>query len=172
MFVEHLARYVDKDNTNRGKAGYWSARDSERAGNFDDACTLYDAVNYRYGANWYGYLALQRLQDLKAQGKCSSGAPPSDLIAKAVTNLKIVTVAPETAGPGELERAAKSDELSDIGLFDWAIDELNEAKKTADRSPKINFALRGITGSRATMSTRCLPSLRVIPITRRCFPRR
>lgn len=141
MFVEHLARYVDKDTTNRGKAGYWAARDSERAGKTNDACTLYNAVNYRYGANWYGYLATQRLQSLKSQGQCSSAAPASDLIAKTVTNLKIVTVAPETAGPKELERAAKSDELSDIGLFDWAIDELTEAKKTADRSPKINYAL-------------------------------
>ena len=35
----------------------------------------------------------------------------------------------------------KSDELSTIGLFDWAIDELEEAKKTANNSPKINLAL-------------------------------
>jgi len=141
MFVEHLARYVDKDTANRGKAGYWSARDSERAGKIDDACALYNAVNYRYGANWYGYLATDRLKDLKAQGKCTSTTPASDLIEKAVANLKLVTVAAEISGQKELDRAAKSEELSDIGLFDWAIDELNEAKKTADRSPKINFAL-------------------------------
>jgi hypothetical protein len=34
MLIEHLARYADKDTTNRGKAGYWSARDSERAAKF------------------------------------------------------------------------------------------------------------------------------------------
>ena len=71
MFIDHLAKYVDKDTTNRGKAGYWAARDSERAGKIADACTLYNAVNYRYGANWYGYLATQRLQNLKSQ--CGSG---------------------------------------------------------------------------------------------------
>lgn len=139
MFIEHLARYVNKDTTNRGKAGYWAARDSELAGNISDACTLYNGVNYRYGANWYGYLAAQRLQNLRSQ--CRIDAVVSEQVAKAVANLKSVTVAPETAGPNELERAAKSDELSTIGLFDWAIDELNEAKKTANNSPKINFAL-------------------------------
>ena len=40
-----------------------------------------------------------------------------------------------------LAHAEKSEELSTIGLFDWAIDELEEAKKTAENSPKINLAL-------------------------------
>jgi soluble lytic murein transglycosylase len=143
MFTEHLARYVDKDTTNRGKAGYWAARDSERAGKIAEACALYDAVNYRYGANWYGYLATQRIANLKAQGKCQSpqNFPAGSLIAKAAANMKIVTVAAETSTQKELERVAKSDDLSTIGLFDWAIDELNEAKKTAQNSPKINLAL-------------------------------
>lgn len=143
MFTEHLARYVDKDTTNRGKAGYWAARDSERSGKINEACALYDAVNYRYGANWYGYLATQRIANLKAQGKCQSkpNFPAGSLIPKAVANLRIVTVALETATAKELALAERSDELSTIGLFDWAIDELNEAKKTAENSPKINLEL-------------------------------
>ena len=141
MFIEHLARYSDKDNTNRGKAGYWAARDSERAGKTADACALYEGVNYRYGANWYGYLALNRLTAMKAAGNCHSAASPNPTIAKAVANLRVVSVAAETAGQNELERVEKSDELSIIGLFDWSIDELNEAKKTAGNSPKINLAL-------------------------------
>ena len=143
MFIEHLARYVDKDTTNRGKAGYWAARDSERAGKIIEACALYDAVNYRYGANWYGYLATQRIANLKAQGKCQSkqNFPAGSLIPKAIANLRIVTVAPETATAKEIALAERSDELSTIGLFDWAIDELNEAKKTAENSPKINLEL-------------------------------
>ena len=141
MLIEHLARYVDKDNTNRGKAGYWAARDSERAGRIAEACTLYDAVNYRYGANWYGYLAAQRLSALRSQGRCASTAAPDDLIAKAAANLKTVTAARESSGPRELDRIQKSEELSTIGLFDWAIDELNDAKRTAADSPKINLAL-------------------------------
>jgi soluble lytic murein transglycosylase len=141
MFIEHLARYVDKDNTNRGKAGYWAARDSERAGKIAEACALYDAVNYRYGANWYGYLAFSRLTTLKNQGQCRTTAPPNEQVAKAAANLKVVTVAAETATEKEIARAEKSEELSTIGLFDWAIDELTEAKKTATNSPKINLAL-------------------------------
>jgi len=141
MFIDHLARYADKDTTNRGKAGYWSARDSERAGKLAAACALYDGVIYRYSANWYGYLAMNRMTTLKNQGNCKSTTAPDQTVAQAVANLKIVTVAAETAREKELNRAEKSEELSIIGLFDWAIEELTEAKKTAGNSPKINLSL-------------------------------
>lgn len=143
MLIEHLARYVDEDSTNRGKAGYWAARDSEKAGKIAEACALYDAVTYRYGANWYGYIAMQRLTALRRQGKCQTAPnfPAGSLVPKAAANLKTVTVAPETATPKELERAEKSEELSTVGLFDWAVEELEEARKTAENSPKINLAL-------------------------------
>ena len=143
MLTEHLARYAGKDTTNRGKAGYWSARDSERAGKINEACALYDAVNYRYGANWYGNLAMQRVTNLRKQGKCQT-APPfaaDSLIGKAVANLKTVTVAAETSTAKELARVENADQLGTIGLFDWAVEELQEAKKTANNSPKINLAL-------------------------------
>jgi TolA-binding protein len=92
MFTEHLARYVDKDTTNRGKAGYWSARDSERSGKIAEACALYEGVNYRYSANWYGYLAQQRLANLKSQGQCSGqqNLPPGSSVPKAVANLRAI----------------------------------------------------------------------------------
>ena len=143
MLIEHLARYVDRDSTNRGKAGYWAARNSERAGKIPEACALYDAVVYRYGANWYGYTALQRLTSLRGQGKCQTPPqfPANSLVPKAVENLKTVTVAAETATPKEMERAGKSEELNTIGLFDWAVEELEEARRTAQNSPKINLAL-------------------------------
>lgn len=149
MLIDHLARYAHKDTTNRGKAGYWAARDSERAGKLGDACNLYEAVIYRYSANWYGYLAEQRMDSLTSQNKCDPEGRPGvrelpashSPLANAVTNLRSVTVAAETATAKELERAEKSDQLSTIGLFDWAIDELEEAKKTAHNSPKINLAL-------------------------------
>lgn len=137
MLIEHLARYVDKDTTNRGKAGYWAARNAQRAGKTAEACALYDAVIYRYSANWYGYQAQQRVASMS----CPANAQINAEVQKAVANLKTVTVAPETSGPTELARAERSDDLSTIGLFDWAIDELNEAKKTATNSPKINLAL-------------------------------
>jgi len=143
MLIEHLARYVDKDTTNRGKAGYWSARDSEKAAKIPEACALYDAVIYRYGANWYGYLALQRLTNLRGQGKCNT--PPQfaadSLVGKAAANLKTVTVAAETSTAKELARTENAEQLGTIGLFDLGFDELQEAKKTAPNSPKINLAL-------------------------------
>lgn len=143
MLTEHLARYADKDTTNRGKAGYWSARDSERAGKIAESCALYDAVNYRYGANWYGYLAMQRVSNLRKQGKCNTASAfaADSLVGKAAANLKIVTVAAETSTAKELARIENADELGTIGLFDWAVEELQEAKKTAANSPKINLAL-------------------------------
>lgn len=143
MLTEHLARYVDKDSANRGKAGYWAARDSERAGKIAEACAVYAGVLHRYTPNWYGYLAAQRIANLKAQNKCqaSQQIPAGSLVERAVANLKTVTVAPETATQKELERAEKSEQLSLIGLFDWAIDELKEAQKTAPNSPKVNLSL-------------------------------
>ncbi len=137
MLTEHLARYAARDTTNRGKAGYWAARDSERAGKTTEACALYQGVMYRYSANWYGYLAGQRL----AAMSCPAGVPAGSLVAAAVANLKTITIAPETSTAKETARTEKSDELSLVGLFDWAIDELEEAKKTAQNSPKINLAL-------------------------------
>ncbi|HMS39291.1 MAG TPA: transglycosylase SLT domain-containing protein [Pyrinomonadaceae bacterium] len=143
MLIEHLARYTDKDSTNRGKAGYWAARDSERAGKMNEACALYDAVTYRYSSNWYGYLGLQRLSALRSQGNCQSTPTFSSdsLVPKAAKHLKMVMVAAETSGAKEIERIEKGDELTIVGLFDWAITELEEAKKTANNSPKINLAL-------------------------------
>jgi soluble lytic murein transglycosylase len=137
MLTEHLARYAERDTTNRGKAGYWAARDSERAGKTAEACALYDGVIYRYSANWYGYLAKQRLASMS----CPAARTADPLVTKAIAALRTVTVAPETSTPRELIRVEKSDELGSVGLFDWAIDELEEAKKTAQNSPKINIAL-------------------------------
>ncbi len=149
MLIEHLARYVDKDTSNRGRAGYWAARNSERAGKTNDACILYDAAIYRYSANWYGYQAQQRMNAMRSQGKCGgrdgvgiSTLPTSHtMLERAAANLRTVTVAPETAGPAESLRAEKSIELSTIGLFDWSFNELTEARKTAPTSPSINMAL-------------------------------
>lgn len=172
MLTEHLARYVDKDTTNRGKAGYWAARDSEKAAKINEACALYDAVNYRYGANWYGYLATQRLANLRAQGKCRTPATftPDSIIPKAVANLKTVTVAAETSTPKELARVENADELGLIGLFDWAVEELQEAKKTANNSPKINLALARYYRLRGDNTSALLAMAKSYPDYAQMFP--
>lgn len=143
MLTEHLARYVDKDNTFRGQTGYWAARDSERAGKMDEACALYDGTAFRYGANWYGYLALDRLTQLRRDGRCqgTKDFPEGSLVGDAVRNLKVVTVAEESAGERELARLRRGADLSEVGLFDWSIEELKAAGKTAENSPSVNLAL-------------------------------
>ena len=141
MFVEHLARYVDRDTANRGKAGYWAARDLQRAGRIREACLLYDGVIYRYNANWYGYLAAWRKSGLDAEGKCAGAESTDATLRRAIENLKKVTVGRETSGESELKSITKSEQLSIIGLFDWAIDELNAARTTAGNSPKVSLAL-------------------------------
>lgn len=143
MLTEHLARYANKDTTNRGKAGYWSARDSERAGKTGEACALYEAVNHRYGANWYGYMATQRLDNLRSQGKCNApqNFTKDSLVGRAVANLKTVTVAAETATEKENERLVRAEQLGIVGLFDWAFAEVSDAARTAPNSPKVNLTL-------------------------------
>ncbi|HRH40926.1 MAG TPA: lytic transglycosylase domain-containing protein [Pyrinomonadaceae bacterium] len=172
MLTEHLGRYADKDTTNRGKAGYWSARDSERAGKINEACALYDALIYRYNSNWYGYLASQRLASLKALNNCKT--PPNfgkdSIIGKAINNLKSVTVAPETSTIKEQERFGKAEQLSIIGLFDWAIEELNSATKTASNSPKVNLAIAKLYRLRGDNTGALLALARSYPDYSQMFP--
>jgi soluble lytic murein transglycosylase len=141
MLTEHLARYANKDTTYRGRAGYWSARDSERAGKIAEACVLYEAMTARYDANWYGYLSQQRLGALKGRGQCGTNSFAKDsTVMRAAANLKTVTVAPETATAREDERLQRADQLGATGLFDWALEELGEASRTAPGSPRVNMA--------------------------------
>lgn len=140
LLTEHLASYADKNTDNRGKAGYWAARDSERAGKLAEALALYQAMQGRYGANWYGYLAKQRLDALQASGARRDFAPDS-LIGRATANLQTVTVAEETAGPDADTRITKADQLTNIGSDDWALEELAKVSEAAPFSPKINLAI-------------------------------
>ncbi|PYS23507.1 MAG: hypothetical protein DMF72_08900 [Acidobacteria bacterium] len=152
LLTEHLAVYAGNNSDFRGKAAYWAARDSERAGKPTQARALYEAIQFRYDANWYGYLAKQRLDDMNRNGVVTdlplSHAPlesfPDPVTGRAIANLKTVTVAEETAGPNEDERIAKADQLSIIGTDDWALDELSTAASSAPNSPRVNLAIAKI----------------------------
>ncbi|HKE57198.1 MAG TPA: transglycosylase SLT domain-containing protein, partial [Pyrinomonadaceae bacterium] len=139
QLTEHLAYYADKNTDNRGRAGYWAARDSERAGKLPEARALYEAMLARYDANWYGYLAKQRLDVLKRTVPAKSFAPDS-LVGKAVANLQTVTVAEETASSEDETHMLKADQLSNVGLDEWAFAELESAAEDSPDSPKINLA--------------------------------
>jgi hypothetical protein len=152
MLTEHLALYADKNTDNRGRAGYWAARDSERAGKLAEARALYEGMQARYDANWYGYLAKQRL-DVLGRTTQTKTFPSDSMVARAIANLKTVTVAEETAGPEEDKRILKADQLSNIGLDDWALKELAKAGEKAPDSPKVNLAISRIYRSGSIVLT-------------------
>ena len=162
MLTEHLAYYADKNTDNRGRAGYWAARDSERAGKLAEARALYEAMQARYDANWYGYLAKQRL-DVLTKTTQPKNFPPDSIVARAVANLKTVTVAEETAGPDADARLVKADQLSNIGLDEWAMKELSTVSEKAPDSPKINLAMARIYRSDEE-------NVRALNALRRSFP--
>ena len=142
LLTEHLAVYADRNTDFRGKAAYWAARDSERAGKLAEARAIYQGLQARYDANWYGYLAKQRLETMNRNGN----APQKDFandstVGRAVANLQTVTVAEETAGNNEDEHIAKADQLSIIGTDDWALEELNIASSAVPTSPRVNLAI-------------------------------
>jgi peptidoglycan lytic transglycosylase len=142
MLTEHLASYADKNTDNRGRAGYWAARDSERAGKVAEARALYEAMLGRYDANWYGYLAKKRLDVLP---KSAPKAFPADsLVGRAVANLQTVTVAEETAGTDADASIMKADQLAHIGVDEWALKELAVAADKTPDSPRVNLAIARI----------------------------
>jgi soluble lytic murein transglycosylase len=149
MLTEHLAVYADRNTDFRGRAAYWGARDSERAGKLAEARALYQALQARYDATWYGYLAKQRLETMARNGSAPQRDFPADsTVGRAVANLQTVTVAEETAGPAEDEHIAKADQLSIIGADDWALEELGVAAQAAPASPRVNLALARIYRAR------------------------
>jgi soluble lytic murein transglycosylase len=141
LLLEHLAVYADRNTDNRGRAGYWAARDAERAGRLAEARALYEAMLQRYDANWYGDLARQRLDALK---RTNPNAPenfaPDSQVARAVANLDTISVAEETATADADEPLAKADQLNVVGLDEYALDEVNKVLESAPRSPRLNLA--------------------------------
>ena len=164
LLTEHLAFYANRNTDNRGRAGYWAARDSERAGKLAEARALYQGMQVRYDANWYGYLAKQKLEIINRNRAVPQQTFTADsMIGRAVANLRTVTVADESAGTAEQERITKADQLTNIGLDDWGIGELELALKSAADSPRTNLALAKIYRSRED-------NVRALNILKRSFP--
>lgn len=162
LLTEHLAYYVDRNTDNRGRAGYWAARDSERAGKLAEARALYQAMQGRYDANWYGYLAKQRLDAMRNTVPAQTFAGDS-LVGKAIANLQTITVAEETAGAEEQKAIAKADELNNVGLNDWALEELNVASASVGNSPSVNLAIARVYRSADD-------NVRALNVLRKSFP--
>ncbi|HVG33166.1 MAG TPA: transglycosylase SLT domain-containing protein [Pyrinomonadaceae bacterium] len=149
LLTEHLALYADKNTDNRGRAAYWAARDSERSGKLAEARAIYEGLQARYSANWYGYLAKQRLDNMERNRVAANGNfAPDSVIGRAVANLQTVTVAEETVGPDKEEHVVKADQLNNIGADDWALEELKVVSESAPASPRVNLALARILRAR------------------------
>jgi soluble lytic murein transglycosylase len=166
LLTEHLAYYADKNTDNRGRAGYWAARDSERAGKIAEARALYQAMQARYDANWYGYLAKQRLDAMLRSGIGTvppKSFPAGSAVARAIANLQTVTVAEETAGATEDKEIARADELNNVGLNDWALEELAAASASVGNSPRVNLAIARIYRSEED-------NVRALNVLKKSFP--
>src|SRR5205085_10802426 len=165
LLVEHHATYAGRNTDNRGKAGYWAARDAERAGRLAEARALYEAMLVRYGANWYGYLAQQRLDQLKK----NNASPPANYFApdspvgRAIENLKPVSAAEETAGPAEAARLEKAEQLQAVAWDDAAHAELDKALEAAPASPRLNLAKAQIYRARED-------NIQALNVLKRSFP--
>ena len=166
QLTEHLAYYADKNTDNRGRAGYWAARDSERAGKLSEARALYQAMQGRYDANWYGYLAKQRLDAMLRSGVGTIPVktfPADSVVGRAIANLQTVTVAEETAGDNEDKTIAKAADLTTAGLDDWALEELGEISAAQPNSPKINLAIAQVYRSQED-------NVRALNVLKKSFP--
>jgi soluble lytic murein transglycosylase len=163
LLTEHLAAYADRNTDNRGRAGYWAARDSERAGKLAEARALYEGMLARYDANWYGYLSRQRLEELKKRGVDARAFEPGSDVARAVENLKPVSVAEEMAGASEAARLVKAEQLAAIGADDRAHAELDEALKAVSDSPALNLAKAKLHRARTE-------NVQAFNVLRRSFP--
>ncbi|HEV7842142.1 MAG TPA: transglycosylase SLT domain-containing protein, partial [Pyrinomonadaceae bacterium] len=164
LLTEHLALYADKNTDNRGRAGYWAARDSERAGKLTEARALYQAMQARYSANWYGYLSKQRLDTMARGGQATvKDFVPESLLGRAVANLQTISVAEETATQADNERVSKADQLNIVGLDDWALEELSVASQVAPTSPRVNLAAARILRSRSE-------NLRAFNLLKKSYP--
>jgi soluble lytic murein transglycosylase len=144
LLIEHLAVYAGNNTDFRGKSAYWAARDSERAGKTAVAKAIYEGLQDRYDANWYGYLAKQRLDNMSRNRAPRTDFSASPELKNALLNLKTVTVAEETAGKNEDERIVKADQLAIAGTEDWALEELGIAAAVAPNSPRVNLAIAKI----------------------------
>ena len=166
QLTEHLAYYADKNTDNRGRAGYWAARDSERAGKLAEARALYQAMQGRYDANWYGYLAKQRLDAMLRAGAGTvpvQAFPADSVVGRAIANLQTVTVAEESAGANEDKTIAKANELTNAGLDDWALEELAVVSAPLPNSPKINLAIAQVYRSQED-------NVRALNVLKKSFP--
>lgn len=143
ILTEHLARYGERTE-NRGRAGFWAAVDHERSGNRARALTLYRGLLRRYGAGWYGVNAEKRIARLAAQ-KIEGQLLDSDLsLRQAVLGLQGIRSATESLREADLEKVARAGQLTRLGLYQSAMNELEAVRTGHPDSPLVNLRIAQI----------------------------
>ena len=143
MLTEHIANY-NKVTENRGKAGFWAAVDSERAGDKGRALALYRALLVRYGAGWYGMNAERRIAALTRDGSRERSIQSDLLLRRAVEGMQTINLPVETIKEADRERVAKAENLMLIALHQSAMNELEAARDNAPNSPIVNLRIAQI----------------------------
>jgi soluble lytic murein transglycosylase len=143
LLTEHVANYSQVTD-NRGKAGFWAAVDSERAGDKERAVTLYRALLMRYGAGWYGANAERRITQLSREGVQGRTLESDLLLRRAVEGLQTVKLPQETLINSDAERVRKAEQLMRIAFYQSAMNELDAARANAPNSPIVNLRIAQI----------------------------
>ncbi len=143
LLTEHIANYSDVTE-NRGKAGFWAALDSERAGDKETAMTLYRGLLMRYGAGWFGINAERRIAQLANEGVRGAPLESGLLLRRAVAGLQSVKLPKETVNGADAERVTKAEQLMRIALYQSAMNELDAARASHPDSPSVNLRIAQI----------------------------
>lgn len=143
LLTEHLAFYGNLTD-NRGRAAYWAAMDSERAGEKARALTLYRALLKRYGAGWYGVNAERHIAMLVGNGVQPVDLKKDSLMERAVAGLQDITRTVETLKEADRPKLRKAEQLTLIALHQSAFNELEAARTNATTSPLINLRIAQI----------------------------
>ncbi|QQS45600.1 MAG: transglycosylase SLT domain-containing protein [Acidobacteriota bacterium] len=143
MLVEHLADYSDETD-NRGKAAFWGAIDTERAGDRARALTLYRALLRRYGVGWYGINAERRITALSNQGIQPASIQTDPVLRRAVAGLQDIKLPIETLRSSDRERVTRAEQMMRIAFHQSAMNELEAARANAPASPLVNLRIAQI----------------------------
>ncbi|MBL8191081.1 MAG: tetratricopeptide repeat protein, partial [Acidobacteria bacterium] len=143
LLTEHLANYGTVTD-NRGKAAFWAAVNTERAGDKARAMTLYQAMLKRYGAGWFGLNAERRIERLTREGVRPRSFDNDLMLRRAVEGLQPINLPKETLKDTDRERVRKAEQLMAIALYQQANVELEAAREASPNSPLVNLRIAQI----------------------------
>ena len=169
--MEHIGRYGDVSD-NRGKASFWAAFDSERAGSKARALTLYHALMLRYGPGWYGFNAERHITMLERSGITAETPAPGSVLDQAVAKLKENPSTDEMIGESGMAHVKKGEQLMMIAFSQPALNEFEIARSGAPNSPIANLRIAQVFRARNENFAAINASSAPIPaIHKLCHPR-